>query len=73
MGLHEHWFKPRKLLWGWTPVTWEGWFIVIMTLAIIYFSATRLDDPISYVVTGTALIALIIISEWKSNPRLILK
>lgn len=30
------WFRAKKYGWGWTPITWQGWIIVILYLAILY-------------------------------------
>jgi hypothetical protein len=37
MRLHpiNQWFGPKSFGWGWTPVTWEGWVVVIGIVAVI--------------------------------------
>jgi hypothetical protein len=29
------WFQARRYGWGWTPVTIQGWFVVVVFLAAI--------------------------------------
>lgn len=34
------WFGPRSgLNWGWTPITWEGWAIVVAFVVVIAMTA----------------------------------
>ncbi len=28
--MNKIWFKRKTYGWGWTPCTWEGWFVVII-------------------------------------------
>jgi len=43
----EYWFKRKLFGWGWVPVKWQGWLVVIIGIAIfiagIYIGDT--DDP----------------------------
>lgn len=35
---HGYWFKKKLYGFGWTPVKWQGWFVVIVyVLAFVYF------------------------------------
>ncbi|NOS68291.1 MAG: hypothetical protein HOO67_08120 [Candidatus Peribacteraceae bacterium] len=29
------WYKAKQYGWGWYPFTWQGWFILIVALALI--------------------------------------
>lgn len=29
------WFKRRRYGWGWTPVSWQGWVIILIFLVIL--------------------------------------
>lgn len=41
----KYWFKRRRYGYGWTPVTWQGWTVVISWLLfIIVMSIVVLDD-----------------------------
>lgn len=39
-----YWFKRRLYGWGWVPVTWQGWTILLVyVLALVAFAFT-IDD-----------------------------
>lgn len=29
----RYWFKRKRYGWGWTPVTWQGWAVLIAAIA----------------------------------------
>ncbi len=37
------WFKARRYGWGWTPITWEGWTVLGITLLIIVIGTSVLS------------------------------
>lgn len=37
------WFKRKTYGWGWTPATWQGWFIVLLFIAIFFLNAWKLS------------------------------
>lgn len=40
----HYWFKRKMFGWGWTPVTWEGWLIMLAYIAVILLLVLRLDE-----------------------------
>lgn len=36
------WFKRRRYGYGWTPVTWQGWLVVMLFLVVVVSSAVVL-------------------------------
>ncbi len=30
------WFRARNFGWGWTPITWEGWLVLAISLVLIF-------------------------------------
>ncbi len=38
------WFKRKRYGWGWTPVTWEGWVVLVIYVAIILAAGFPIDD-----------------------------
>lgn len=38
-----YWFKRKPYGWGWTPVTREGWFVIVVFILLIVGNAWRLD------------------------------
>ncbi|HEY3637467.1 MAG TPA: hypothetical protein VGK90_04890 [Rhizomicrobium sp.] len=60
------WFGPKRFGWGWTPVSWEGWFVTVLSMAvviaaIIVFSASPMTVYIS-VATVAALIVICLLT-----------
>ena len=35
MIVKHPWFGPRRFGWGWTPISWEGWVVTILFLAVV--------------------------------------
>ncbi len=33
------WFKAKTYGWGWTPITWQGWFVLIIYLLCVAYYA----------------------------------
>lgn len=31
----NHWFKAKLYGWGWTPVKWQGWFVIAVYISLI--------------------------------------
>ena len=38
------WFKAKKYGWGWTPVTWQGWFAVFIYVGCVMRFAFIVDE-----------------------------
>ncbi|MDD5179431.1 MAG: hypothetical protein WC304_04035 [Candidatus Gracilibacteria bacterium] len=32
-----YWFKRKLYGWGWTPVKWQGWLVIVISIAIGIF------------------------------------
>jgi len=40
-----YWFKAKLYGWGWVPVKWQGWFVILVYIALILTLAfTREKD-----------------------------
>ncbi len=37
------WFKAKRYGWGWTPVSWEGWGVVIVYIALMVWLISLID------------------------------
>jgi len=35
----HYWFRAKWYGWGWTPATWEGWLVILVYLAFVFFTA----------------------------------
>lgn len=71
---HGYWFKTRLYGWGWVPVRWQGWLVVVIGIAIlvagIYIGDT--DDAPGAALLGFLLMTTLIFTfgYWKGEkPR----
>lgn len=37
------WFRAKTYGWGWTPVSWEGWLVVVVFVLFEVWNFLRLD------------------------------
>lgn len=63
------WFRPRKFGWGWRPASWQGWLVVIATIALMaavgfFFQA----DSLAVVIVLTYMATLAIILYFRGGP-----
>lgn len=51
MPAQKLWFKRKTYGWGWTPVTWQGWAVIGVYIAIVTALAYTIDQrsPVSEV------------------------
>lgn len=42
-----YWFKRKLYGWGWTPVTWQGWAVILGYVAVLFLIvlAVELSSP----------------------------
>jgi len=39
-----YWFKAKLYGWGWDPVTWQGWVVVLIHIALVILFALTIDE-----------------------------
>lgn len=39
----NYWFKARLYGWGWAPAKWQGWVVILMYLAFVFWEANKLQ------------------------------
>ncbi|MEK7169254.1 MAG: hypothetical protein AAB377_02470 [Patescibacteria group bacterium] len=65
------WFKARWFGWGWVPVRWRGWLVIVIGLALVFAGiyVGEIDDAPGAALMGVLLmIALIFIfGYWKGE------
>lgn len=68
------WFRAKRYGWGWYPITWQGWLVITISMAIagtgIYIGET--DDAPGAAFIGILLMIAIILAFgfWKGEkPR----
>ena len=58
----EPWFKPKRIGYGLTPITWQGWcvtFLLIVVLSLSVYAVTDLiRDPLNVVIVLLILISI---------------
>jgi len=71
---HGYWFKRRLFGWGWVPVTWQGWVVILAFIAYLLLIGLKLaGDPrpalyLPLLAVGVGV--LIAICFWKGEkPR----
>ncbi len=37
------WFRRKRYGWGWTPVSWEGWVILFIYVALLFWNFRTID------------------------------
>jgi len=42
-----YWFKRKLFGWGWTPVTWQGWLIILVYIGLVLAFAFTIDESSS--------------------------
>jgi hypothetical protein len=73
--MNRFWFKPRRYGYGATPVTWEGWVLVAIYVAVILTCVAALTSRgqtlsgwlMSVVVIVAATVAMIVIGVKKTD------
>lgn len=67
------WFKRKLYGWGWVPVTWEGWTVILIFIALLVVNAIYFDYNIALnngpstkdmMVFFSAIIVSIIVIFW---------
>ena len=67
---HHYWFRRKAYGWGWVPVRWQGWLVVILFILFSMWNALTLPphaDPTTiellwfFIKTITAVAAIILI------------
>lgn len=39
-----YWFKAKVFGWGWTPVTWQGWVVTLVYIALIFLFSLTINE-----------------------------
>lgn len=35
----NEWFRPKRVGWGWSPASWEGWTVTAAVVVLVVLSA----------------------------------
>jgi len=42
----HYWFKRKLFGWGWTPVTWQGWLVILFFIIFLIKNGLNLSSEI---------------------------
>ncbi len=46
------WFRAKRFGWGWYPVTWQGWAVIVLYVGALFSGSTGMhvyDEPSSQI------------------------
>ena len=82
--MNKYWFRKRRGLftkdlgWGWIPISWEGWGVIIASIALILASSWAFDlfdstttvlQSVAFIISVVGIIALgAYVSRLKVRP-----
>ena len=78
MKINKYWFKPKRFGYGATPITWEGWAVVIVFIIYIISLSSLIKEDVNrgILYLSVGIVAIWIISknktdgEWKWNWKI---
>ncbi|HVY01178.1 MAG TPA: hypothetical protein VHA12_00225 [Candidatus Nanoarchaeia archaeon] len=41
-----YWFKRKIYGWGWTPVTWQGWIVIILFISVLIINGLYFENKV---------------------------
>ena len=61
------WFAPRRLGWGWTPISWQGWAITLGFIVLAFWVITLFEGRpgLEAAILVPATILLLLVS-WRT-------
>jgi len=68
----RQWFGPKRFGWGWSPVTWQGWVVVVAyvaTLITVAAVASRLTVLVVAVVATVLLFGVMALTGGRPGHR----
>lgn len=79
--MNKYWFRKRRgiiskdLGWGWVPISWEGWCLVVAFILLIGISGNALgiySDNVAFMIRlqflGLSMV-LLFIAAWLSKKK----
>ncbi len=63
------WFKRKTYGYGWTPVTWQGWAVIIIWLISFYLVITGVNSELIKLVSILILTGILIFVSYKKGER----
>jgi len=66
----HYWFRAKSYGWGWFPVTWQGWAVLAVFLALVMAGAVLVLPRFGVLIFDlyvVVLAALLIIVCWRTG------
>lgn len=66
------WFKRKLYGWGWTPARWQGWAVILIFLAFVFWNASEAEENTNVFLLRLVIGVVILIAIcWKTgeSPR----
>lgn len=71
-----YWFKRKLYGWGWTPVKWQGWAVVLAFIAVMFLNVYRINlqsppqtIPLNFLWQNLILVIILIIICYKKGEK----
>lgn len=61
------WFAQKKYGWGWTPVTWQGWAVLIVYVFIVWMA--RSLPKLGFICLTFLITAILLVVCFKKGER----
>jgi hypothetical protein len=64
------WFRAKRYGWGWEPVTWQGWVVVISFAILVILNGMRLKTDAQapeFIFETFTLTAILLFICWKKG------
>ena len=56
------WFGPKRIGWGWRPVSWEGWLATFVSVGVVIAASIAFaGTAIPFFVGAAAVAALVVV------------
>ena len=73
----RYWFKRKLYGWGWTPATWQGWFVILVFIVIMVWNVFSIhrsshstnDFLMNFIPETIVLVLLLIYICWRKGEK----
>jgi len=77
--MNNIWFRRKLYGWGWTPVTWQGWMVILVWVVLFAFAISMMDHEwlknVLFIILSVAVLIIICYKKgekprWQWGKRL---